>query len=167
MCEAERQYCYEGKAGILHGWADRAPEIGHVVFCEVWRGVYALENPDAAAIFEASFIADQVFVAVDALERLGSGFKIVEVKSTTSQKEEHIPDAAIQTHVLAVRGSTLNALRSCTSTRSTDSRVTHGPPTRGLSFCRNANAPSPLQPDSFWPTWQSLRRRDPETPRSA
>lgn len=52
------------------------------------------------AVFEASFLADQVFVAVDILERTDRGFRLIEVKSSTSQKDEHIPDAAIQVHVL-------------------------------------------------------------------
>lgn len=51
-------------------------------------------------VFEASFRADDVFVAVDVLEKRGDGFNLIEVKSSTSQKPEHIWDAAIQTHVL-------------------------------------------------------------------
>jgi hypothetical protein len=54
----------------------------------------------APAIFEASFVADEVFVAVDVLERANGGFNLIEVKASSSQKDEHIPDAAIQTHVL-------------------------------------------------------------------
>ncbi len=54
----------------------------------------------APAIFEASFMADDVFVAVDVLERTDGGFTLIEVKSSSSQKPEHLPDAAIQTHVL-------------------------------------------------------------------
>jgi hypothetical protein len=51
-------------------------------------------------IYEASFFADRVFVAVDILERLRDGFGLIEVKSSTSAKPEHLPDAAIQAHVL-------------------------------------------------------------------
>ena len=58
----------------------------------------------APAVFEASFIADDVFVAVDILERQPRGFTMVEVKSTTSVKDAHIPDAAIQAHVLRSAG---------------------------------------------------------------
>jgi predicted RecB family nuclease len=50
-------------------------------------------------IFEASFVADDTFVAIDVLERLDRGFRLVEVKSASSQKEEHVPDAAVQAHV--------------------------------------------------------------------
>ncbi len=58
----------------------------------------------APAIFEASFLADNVFAAVDVLERRRGGWKLVEVKSTTRVKDEHIPDVAIQLHVLRAAG---------------------------------------------------------------
>jgi hypothetical protein len=58
----------------------------------------------APVVYEASFIADSTFVAVDILERQGKAFALVEVKSTTSVKDEHIPDAAIQAHVLRAAG---------------------------------------------------------------
>ncbi len=58
----------------------------------------------APAVYEASFVADDVFVAVDILERAARGYTMVEVKSTTSVKDEHIPDAAIQAYVLRTAG---------------------------------------------------------------
>jgi predicted RecB family nuclease len=58
----------------------------------------------ADAIFEASFLVDDVFVAVDILERCRGGFRLVEVKSTCDVKEEHLPDVAIQAHVLGRSG---------------------------------------------------------------
>jgi predicted RecB family nuclease len=54
----------------------------------------------APVIYEASFMADGVFVAVDVLERVDGGFNLIEVKSSSRAKDEHIPDAAVQTHVL-------------------------------------------------------------------
>jgi predicted RecB family nuclease len=59
---------------------------------------------DAPAIFEASFVAHNTFVAVDILERAGDGFNLIEVKSSSSQKDEHIPDAAVQKYVLEQNG---------------------------------------------------------------
>lgn len=53
----------------------------------------------APAVFEATFIADDTFVAIDVLERLSDGFAMREVKSSSSLKEEHIPDVAVQLHV--------------------------------------------------------------------
>ena len=63
----------------------------------------ALEG-GAPALYEASFQADGVFVAVDILERGNPGFGLIEVKSSTSLKEHHIPDVAIQAHVLRRSG---------------------------------------------------------------
>lgn len=57
----------------------------------------------APAIFEASFFEDGVFVAVDILERRKEDFTLVEVKSTLDVKKEHLPDVAVQVHV--VRGA--------------------------------------------------------------
>jgi len=58
----------------------------------------------APALYEASFLEDGVFVSVDILERRRGGFVLVEVKSTTSVKQEHYPDVAIQLHVLRQAG---------------------------------------------------------------
>jgi hypothetical protein len=58
----------------------------------------------ASVIYEASFLADDVFVAVDVLHRRRGRWTLTEVKSTTKLKPEHIPDAAIQTHVLRRAG---------------------------------------------------------------
>jgi len=55
-------------------------------------------------IFEASFVADNTYVAVDVLERQSNGFRLIEVKSSSSQKDEHIPDAAVQVHVAQQSG---------------------------------------------------------------
>ena len=62
------------------------------------------------AIFEASFVADNTFVAVDVLAPLDDGFRLVEVKSSSSQKEEHIADAAVQVHVLNKSGIDVQAV---------------------------------------------------------
>jgi hypothetical protein len=58
----------------------------------------------APAIFEASFSEEGVFVAVDILERTDGGFNLIEVKSTSSLKPEHVPDAAVQLYVLRAAG---------------------------------------------------------------
>ena len=59
---------------------------------------------DAPAIFEATFLADNTRVDVDVLRREGKGFHFIEVKSSNSQKEEHLPDVAVQLHVLKQSG---------------------------------------------------------------
>jgi hypothetical protein len=62
----------------------------------------------APAIFEASFLEDGVFVAVDILERAADGFVVSEVKSTLDAKEQHLPDVAIQVHVVSRAGLPVN-----------------------------------------------------------
>ena len=63
----------------------------------------------APAVFEATFIADDTFVAIDVLERQGDGYRLIEVKSSSSLKEEHIPDVAVQARVAAACGVTITA----------------------------------------------------------
>jgi len=58
----------------------------------------------APAVYEAAFRADGVFVSVDILERMEGGFRLIEVKSTTSVKAQHLPDVAVQAHVLRRSG---------------------------------------------------------------
>lgn len=52
------------------------------------------------AIFEASFLFDDIFVQVDILERLQSGYHLIEVKSSTKAKDVYIDDATIQLYTL-------------------------------------------------------------------
>ena len=58
----------------------------------------------ATAVYEASFEAGGGFVSVDILERDGNGFVLTEVKSTLDVKPAHLPDVAMQTHVLCSAG---------------------------------------------------------------
>jgi hypothetical protein len=58
----------------------------------------------APAIYEASFAAGQVFVAVDILVCEPPGWRVIEVKSTTAVKEQHLPDAAIQVYAARQAG---------------------------------------------------------------
>ena len=63
----------------------------------------------APAVFEATFIADNTFVAIDVLEKQNDGYRLTEVKSSTSQKDEHIPDVAVQARVAAACGVKITA----------------------------------------------------------
>ena len=58
----------------------------------------------APAIFEATFVARDTYVAIDILEKQGNGYQVTEVKSSSSQKDEHIPDVAVQAYVAAASG---------------------------------------------------------------
>ena len=58
----------------------------------------------ARAIYEASFSEDDVFVAIDILERTERGWNLLEVKSSTKAKPEHTPDVTVQLHTLRSAG---------------------------------------------------------------
>ncbi len=64
----------------------------------------------AYTIFEGSFFADNTFVTCDILLRESDGWRLIEVKSTNSAKEEHHIDAAIQVHVLELCGVKVSAV---------------------------------------------------------
>ena len=60
-----------------------------------------LADTAVKAIFEGAFAFEKIQIRVDILRRNGDGtFDLIEVKSTTSAKSQHIPDVAIQLHVL-------------------------------------------------------------------
>jgi hypothetical protein len=52
------------------------------------------------ALYEAAFAADGAYAVVDILARDGDGYRLIEVKSSTSVKKEHLPDVALQLHVV-------------------------------------------------------------------
>lgn len=59
-----------------------------------------IANRDIPAIFEAAFEHESVFVRVDILHRrLDGRWRLIEVKSSASRKEEHLDDVAIQYRV--------------------------------------------------------------------
>lgn len=58
----------------------------------------------ASRLYEAAFIADGTYVAVDILDRVDGGFALIEVKATTRPRLHHLQDAAIQTWVLRQSG---------------------------------------------------------------
>ncbi|QWE07899.1 DUF2779 domain-containing protein [Polynucleobacter ibericus] len=57
-------------------------------------------------IFEAAFIADDVLVRVDLLLPDAKGYRLVEVKSSTSMKEYHLEDVKVQSWVMSRAGMT-------------------------------------------------------------
>lgn len=64
-------------------------------------GALARREP---AIFEATFAEGRVVVTVDILAREGRTHSLIEVKSSTSIKDHHIWDAAVQAYVLRRAG---------------------------------------------------------------
>src|SRR5215475_13142587 len=65
----------------------------------------------APTIFEASFFADDTFVAADVLTRVDGEWRLIEAKSSSSMKEEEpVPDAAIQAYVVGQSGIDVHAV---------------------------------------------------------
>jgi len=63
----------------------------------------------AEVLFEAAFTYDDVLVLVDVLKKNKDGsWDLIEVKSTNSIKDQHLPDLAIQKYVLKGNGLTIN-----------------------------------------------------------
>ena len=72
----------------------------------------ALADPSVQAIYEAAFVYDDVRIRADILKRAGNDmFDLIEVKSGTGVKEEHIPDVAVQLYVL--KGCGIPVGRAC------------------------------------------------------
>lgn len=70
----------------------------------VARTAALMVDPAVPAVFEAAFVHDDVRVRVDVLERHSEGWGLREVKSSTSVKQHHLDDVAVQVHVLAGAG---------------------------------------------------------------
>ncbi|MCH8814470.1 MAG: DUF2779 domain-containing protein [Chloroflexi bacterium] len=68
-----------------------------------------LGQDDVPAIYEAGFTEDDVRIRVDILARSSGGaWELIEVKSSTSTKDEHVPDVAVQLMVVEKAGLTVN-----------------------------------------------------------
>lgn len=67
--------------------------------------VAAIQDPSIKAIYEASFLYDDVRVKADILSRLSrEKWNLIEVKSATKVKNEYLPDVGVQYHVLKGSG---------------------------------------------------------------
>jgi len=102
--------------GRLVGQAARARYPGGVLidlpynaYAERIAATKAALASGAPAVFEATFSADGITVAVDVLEKQGDGYRLTEVKASNSQKPEHIPDVAVQARVAAASGVNVTA----------------------------------------------------------
>ncbi|MYC13571.1 MAG: DUF2779 domain-containing protein [Gemmatimonadetes bacterium] len=72
-----------------------------------------LSEQPGKPIFEATFKAHDVLVRVDILKPCSGGFEIIEVKSSTSVKDHHYADSAVQTWVLESAGIPVKAIYLC------------------------------------------------------
>jgi hypothetical protein len=95
---------------------DRESARGRVDAVEATRR--AIEE-GAAVIYEASFVHEEVYVAIDILERTERGWVIAEVKSGTGVQEIYVRDVALQTWVAlgtgveVVRSEVMHLNREC------------------------------------------------------
>src|SRR6266581_1293437 len=84
-------------------------DLPHNAGAERVAATKAALDSGAPAVFEATFIWDGTFVAIDVLEKRGDGYRLTEVKSSSSQKDKHIPDVAVQARVAAACGVKITA----------------------------------------------------------
>ena len=86
-------------------------DLPHTAGAERVAATKAALASGAPAVFEATFIHDGMFVAIDVLEKQGDGggYRLTEVKSSSSQKPEHVPDVAVQARVAAASGVQIDA----------------------------------------------------------
>src|SRR5947207_2429702 len=59
--------------------------------------------------YDATFNAAGTCVAIDVLGKQNDGYRVTEMTSSTSQKDEHIPDVAVQARVAAACGVKITA----------------------------------------------------------
>lgn len=86
----------------------------------LWETASALHS-SAPVLFEGAFLFQGIFLRVDVLRRGRAGlWDLIEVKSTTQVKSEHLPEVAVQKYVLEGCGLNLGRLflmhlnRECT-----------------------------------------------------
>src|SRR5216117_2562371 len=84
-------------------------DLPHNARAERLAATQAALDAGAPAVFEATFIADDTFVAIDVLEKQKDGYRLTEVKSSTSQKDEHISDVAIHARAAVACGVKITA----------------------------------------------------------
>jgi len=82
-------------------------------------------------LFEGLFIYDEILIKFDILEKNENGsWNLIEVKSSTKSKDEHLPDLAIQKYVLENNGLNITSCklmlvnRECTYPVLTDLMIT-------------------------------------------
>lgn len=61
-------------------------------------------------IFEAAFLVDGLYARADILKEDKNGWHMIEVKKSTSVKDYHYNDAAIQTHIVEASGLKLKSI---------------------------------------------------------
>lgn len=76
----------------------------------VARTAALMRDASVPAIFEAAFCQEDVHVRADILERRADGWGLIRVKSSTSVKDHHLEEIALQAWVMKEAGVTLAAI---------------------------------------------------------
>ncbi len=77
---------------------------GALMPIDIEKALRLTKSGKAPAVFEACVLAEGVLCRIDILRREGQQFDIIEVKSGTSAKKEHVPDVAVQRFVAEKAG---------------------------------------------------------------
>ncbi len=88
--------------GFRHYEVEQKVAATRAALADGWGGSGG--GAGARVLYEPSFLAAGAYAVADILERRDAGIGLVEVKSTTSVKNEHIPDVAVQVYLARASG---------------------------------------------------------------
>ena len=71
----------------------------------------AIADKNVKVIYEGAFLYSDTLVRADVLVRNGNSWEMVEVKSSSDLKEDHIKDASIQAYILRSCGISLSSIK--------------------------------------------------------
>lgn len=99
-------------------------DLPHYAVAERVEATRKAMESGVSSLYEATFVAGGVYAAVDILLHEPDGrWRMIEVKSSKSQKDEHVLDAAIQLYVVertGVRVSAVEIMHLCEDCRHPD-----------------------------------------------
>ena len=130
-----------------------------------YRTQALLRDPSVPALYEPAFSFAGVRTRIDVLLRTsGRAFDLIEVKSTASAKDEHIPDVAIQTHVvegygISVGRAYLMHLNTAYVYRGGDHDLTRLFSLRDVTAEVREYSSEPML-DELFQMWEALRQAD-------
>jgi len=94
--------------GVFPGGVDAQGDDPYPGYDSAMRTDYYMRQ-GVDVIYEATFIFNDVLVAVDILVKTPDGYAVYEVKSTNRAKPQHEQDGAVQYHVLEGKGVKISA----------------------------------------------------------
>lgn len=124
-----------------------------------------MNDPTVSTIFEATFLTDDYVAKADILRRNGKGWHLIEVKSSTNDKEEFIDDMAYTAMVIEHAGFRVNTIALILVSR--DYRL--GMPNENLFIEIDHTAEVLVKAELFKTIWDQIKeitaaqvRPDPE-----